>query len=273
LPSKKIHPVLALAPPSVHNGQRMEMSRQVQHSDACLNFTVDLEALHASNQQKQRRRMMLALGLLLAALMIVIAKSRDVWFQAFSKSASQELQNMPVKIAKPQEGNNLSFHRVRKPKLLEATPPLSASPVEMKYEIQERVALPYAEVISSLGQSQMIYRRNSSIRLPLRHGSKLTNEMQRATTSSENIDVVAQPLQLERPLLAKPMNVQGSVALLARIDSAGNIERIQVLNGPEILARAAQDVLKQWRFRPYYKAGNAVETDTHITINFAIVTK
>lgn len=217
--------------------------------------------------------MILALVLLLAALIIVVVKSRDVWFRFFSNSASEELQNTPIKSAIPQDSNNRSFHRVRRPMRLKATPPVPTLPVEIQSEIQERIAAPYAEVISSLGQSQMIYRRDSSIRLPLRHGSTLSNAMQRVTLSSENIEVVSQRPHPGYPLLAKPMNVQGSVALLARIDSAGNIETVQVLSGPEILARAAQDVLKQWHFRPHYQAGKAVETDARITVNFAIITE
>lgn len=237
-----------------------------------LNFTVDLEAIDATKQQKQRRRMMLALGLLLTALVIVAIKSCDVWFRAFSESSAQELQNTPVSIANAQESNNRHLHRVRRPEHLKATLPVSTLPVEIKSEIQERVAVPYAQVMSSLGQSQKIYRHDSSIRLPLRSESKLANSMPRVTLSSRNIESVAERLQPEYPLLAKTMNVQGSVALLARIDSAGNIESVQVLSGPEILVRAAQEVLKQWRFKPH-QAGEAVETDARITVNFAIITE
>jgi hypothetical protein len=33
---------------------------------------------------------------------------------------------------------------------------------------------------------------------------------------------------------------------------------------------AAREAVKQWRFEPYYKSGQAVETEVQITVNFAI---
>jgi len=270
---KKYHVVLALAGHSVHNGRWTEISRRLCTKMPALNFTVDLEPLDAGNQQKQRHRMMLALVLLLTALLIVIVKSRDVWFQAFSKGTPQELHATSVTTAKPQENTNHFVHRIKRPEHLKVSPQVTTLPVEIRSEIQERVAVPYAEVISGLGQSQMIYSHNSSIRLPLRHGSKLSNAVQRITLSSGNMEAVSHRLQPEYSLFAKPMNVQGPVVLLARIDSVGKIERVQVLSGPESLARAAEEVLKQWRFKPHYQAGVAVETEARITVNFAIVTE
>jgi TonB family protein len=237
-----------------------------------LNFTVDLTALESSNQQKQRHRMVLALVLLLIALIIVVVKSRYVWFQ-FSKTPSEGLQDRRVTIAEPQGKKVLSFHRVRKPDQVQETSVVSTLPTIIKSDIKERVVVPYAEVISGLGQYQIMYSHDSSIHLPLQRNSKLSKATQRVSISSDNIEIVSPSLEDKYPLLARSMNLQGSVVLLARIDAAGNIESLQVLSGPEILATAAQEVLKQWHFKPHYQAGQAVETDARITVNFAILTQ
>jgi protein TonB len=64
--------------------------------------------------------------------------------------------------------------------------------------------------------------------------------------------------------------MEGAVVLLARIDKDGNIQNLQAISGPEILFAAAREAAKQWHFKPYYQSGQAVETETKITVKFAI---
>jgi TonB family protein len=72
------------------------------------------------------------------------------------------------------------------------------------------------------------------------------------------------------PLLGQHMKVQGSVVLQAVIGADGSIENLRVLSGPAILAAAAQQAVRQWRFKPYLQNGQPVETKTRITVNFSI---
>jgi TonB family protein len=72
------------------------------------------------------------------------------------------------------------------------------------------------------------------------------------------------------PLLAQQMKVQGSVVLQAFIGSDGAIQSLHVLSGPAILASAAQQAVREWRFKPYMLNGQPVETKATITVNFTI---
>ena len=74
------------------------------------------------------------------------------------------------------------------------------------------------------------------------------------------------------PLLARQMKVQGSVMLQALIGQDGGIQALRVVSGPAILAEAAREAVKQWRFKPYYQSGRPVETEARITVNFTIST-
>ena len=56
----------------------------------------------------------------------------------------------------------------------------------------------------------------------------------------------------------------------AVIGADGNIENLQVVSGPAILTAAAQQAVRQWRFKPYLQNGEAVETKARITVNFSI---
>jgi len=74
------------------------------------------------------------------------------------------------------------------------------------------------------------------------------------------------------PLLARQMKVQGAVSLQALIARDGTIQELQILSGPEILATAAREAVKQWHFKPYLQSGQPVETQARITVNFTIST-
>jgi protein TonB len=62
------------------------------------------------------------------------------------------------------------------------------------------------------------------------------------------------------------------VILEALIGKNGNIQNLRVLSGPAILSDAARDAVKQWHFKPYLMAGQPVETQARITVNFTIST-
>lgn len=72
------------------------------------------------------------------------------------------------------------------------------------------------------------------------------------------------------PALARAARIQGSVHLQAIISKKGVIENLQVLSGPPMLAGAAVDAVRQWRYRPYLLNGEAVEVQTEITVNFVL---
>jgi TonB family protein len=74
------------------------------------------------------------------------------------------------------------------------------------------------------------------------------------------------------PALARQMKVQGAVVLDALIGKDGGIQDLHVVQGPTILADAAREAVRQWRFKPYYQDGQPVETQAHITVNFQIST-
>ncbi len=56
------------------------------------------------------------------------------------------------------------------------------------------------------------------------------------------------------------------------IDSSGAVQDATVLSGDPILAQAATDAVRQWKYKPYLLEGSAVEIDTQVTVNFHIST-
>jgi protein TonB len=70
------------------------------------------------------------------------------------------------------------------------------------------------------------------------------------------------------PRQATLTGVQGAVRLHAIISKSGAIESLSVISGHPLLVGAALDAVRQWRYRPYYLNGEAVEVETFITVNF-----
>jgi protein TonB len=86
---------------------------------------------------------------------------------------------------------------------------------------------------------------------------------------------VSQGLLIKRvqpryPQNALSMRVQGAVQMEATINKEGNISNLKVLSGDAVLARAATEAVKQWRYKPYFLNGEPVEIQTQITVNFRL---
>ncbi|HZU41599.1 MAG TPA: TonB family protein, partial [Terriglobales bacterium] len=77
-------------------------------------------------------------------------------------------------------------------------------------------------------------------------------------------------VQPSYPPLARQARIQGSVVLQAVISKEGTIEGLKLISGHPMLAPAAIDAVKQWRYKPYILNGEPVEVDTTITVNFTL---
>jgi TonB family protein len=72
------------------------------------------------------------------------------------------------------------------------------------------------------------------------------------------------------PPLARQMHIQGDVQLQANISKDGNIATVKLISGDSVLARAAIDAVKQWKYKPYYLDGQPVEIQTQVTVKFKL---
>jgi len=75
------------------------------------------------------------------------------------------------------------------------------------------------------------------------------------------------------PPLARQAEVQGSVILKVQISKSGDVVNIQLVSGHPLLAPAAIDAVKRWKYKPYLLNGNLVEVETQVTVNFTLVDK
>ena len=70
------------------------------------------------------------------------------------------------------------------------------------------------------------------------------------------------------PVLARQAHIQGTVVLTALIDKEGIIQNLQVVSGHPLLAPAAIEAVKHWRYKPFLLDGQPVGVETTVTVNF-----
>ncbi len=72
------------------------------------------------------------------------------------------------------------------------------------------------------------------------------------------------------PQLAKQARIQGQVVLQAEISKDGTITNLQLISGHPMLAPAAIEAVKQWRYKPYLLNGEPVAVETQVIVNFSL---
>ena len=240
-------------------------------------------------ERRQRRRMQIALGLLVIALIVVLYRD----WEFFSSNSASNAQSEPRVETARQAGTQPKISISKQPPLQK----LKQSPVSKETLVpvvtaSNRAVLPPLEVeVVAGGKHRKVQSNDASIRLDLQSddprsvqtntspASKIADSETspdssagNATVSAGAAKVVSHPVQPTYPVLARQMKVQGAVVLQALINKEGNIESLQVLSGPSMLSVAAREAVKQWHFKPFFQAGQPVETETRITVNFTIST-
>jgi len=82
--------------------------------------------------------------------------------------------------------------------------------------------------------------------------------------------LLVRKVQPNYPPLARQARIQGSVLLQAEISKDGSIENLRLISGHPMLAPAAIEAVKQWKYKPYFLNGEPVEVETQITVNFTL---
>jgi len=70
------------------------------------------------------------------------------------------------------------------------------------------------------------------------------------------------------PADARKQNLQGIIAVDVIVGRDGSVENMRALNGPDVLAHAAMDALRWWKFEPYRVNGEAAVAETTLAVEF-----
>jgi protein TonB len=248
----------------------------------------------------QRKRMLIALGILLLALGAVIVKDWDFWFPSRGEAGEAAVRRR--KSVMPPETPSVPETTTHERKPAKPAAPASASaPTEAPFKATtERAVLPPLQVEVVAGNQHLsVPAKSNAIHLDVGSGATSVaagatasgagatssrpssgttapnavagarNRVQLSPQTAQSVSLSVPP---DYPLLARQMKVQGAVSLRVLIARDGTIQELEILSGPDILATAAREAVKQWHFKPYLQNGQPVETQARITVNFTIST-
>jgi TonB family protein len=228
------------------------------------------------SQDNQPRRLMLALALLLIALVAVIVRDRQFWFptdestldsDAATPAATQQTAKTSAPVPAPQTKSTTAH--TAKTQVPAAQPVAQPSASDSPLVATTRTVLPPLDVEVVAGDTHhKLHPGSNATKVEITNSQSSLLQSAPATNAAERESIPdATP---SYPLLAQHMNVQGSVVLQALIGTDGVVQNLRVLNGPPILVSAAQQAVREWRFKPILQNGQAVESKAMITVNFSI---
>jgi TonB family protein len=86
---------------------------------------------------------------------------------------------------------------------------------------------------------------------------------------STQLEVIKAP-RPDYPAEATEKELQGQVWIKLLISETGDVEGAEIISGNPILAKAATDAMKKWKFKPFIKNGKAVKVSTKLPFDFAL---
>jgi protein TonB len=72
------------------------------------------------------------------------------------------------------------------------------------------------------------------------------------------------------PKQAKARKLHGTVVLQAVVNKQGKVDSLQLVSGDPLLAQAAADAVKQWRYKPFSHNGEPADFQTRVTVDFKL---
>jgi len=107
------------------------------------------------------------------------------------------------------------------------------------------------------------------LELDLRSAQADTVEKPRAQVAAEVMEkLLVHRVEPVYPAEARKERLEGTIALDIVVGRDGSVLRMHALNGPDVLARAAMDALRWWKFEPYRINGEPAVVESTVAVEF-----
>ena len=103
----------------------------------------------------------------------------------------------------------------------------------------------------------------------LKSSDSVTTQKPQAQIPAEVMEkLVVHRVEPVYPAEARKDRLEGTIALDIVVGRDGSVLSMQPLNGPDVLARAAMDALRWWKFEPYRINGEPSVVETTVAVEF-----
>lgn len=97
-----------------------------------------------------------------------------------------------------------------------------------------------------------------------------SGDLSSATGTAKPPTRLVHRVEPEYPEAAKSQHIEGAVVLEAHVLGDGTVGNVAVLEGHPLLAEAATQAVRQWKYQPYFVDGRPVERQERITVKFSL---
>lgn len=101
-------------------------------------------------------------------------------------------------------------------------------------------------------------------------GSLLAQEATVHLTQAEAMKAAKERPAPEYPPMARQLHLEGEVQVEAHISESGNVEDVKPLTGNAVLANAAVQAMRRWKFTPVVTDGKARKVVTEMSFSFKL---
>jgi periplasmic protein TonB len=82
--------------------------------------------------------------------------------------------------------------------------------------------------------------------------------------------LIAKRVQPQYPPEARGKHIQGTVVLRAEISKEGDVTEVTPVSGDPLLAPAAIEAVRLWKYKPYVLNGQPVAVETQVKVGFEL---
>ena len=148
------------------------------------------------------------------------------------------------------------------------TPTPAPAPVISAPEVAAKPALKAPPVTAQPRQSEVASIAGATDRVGKSHRSIATPRVEENSSADQPLmQISGRPRKLIYPVCPETRS-RGKVSLQALVETDGKVSRVRVLTGDRVLAKAAIEAVRQWRYEPFSDATTHVERETNITVSF-----
>ncbi len=166
-----------------------------------------------------------------------------------------------------------------------SAPKPSPEALAIQSGIGQDAAIPAAGQASTPAQADGTNSASKDAAPPANSAKPVASDQTAAASQTANTQPARHPLKLSEsvaeglliskvppayPEQAKKLKLEGPVQLEARIGIDGSISDVKAISGNDLLAHAATEAVRKWKYRPYVVNGHAVDIATRITVDFKL---
>lgn len=100
--------------------------------------------------------------------------------------------------------------------------------------------------------------------------SSMLSAQEKKLSHAEALSAAISKPQPDYPAVARQLKVEGTVELNATVGEDGTVEKADVVSGNPILAKAAQETLKKWKFSKMTEDGKPVKFLANVAFTFKL---